>query len=63
MAYIEQVQRLLTLAVEEQVVEGKPRDLVEAKDMFRLVAEQFMGKVRHSAHSLGNCRKRISSIL
>lgn len=38
--------RLLNTAIEQEVGEGRPRDLVEAKEPFRLVAEHFMDNVR-----------------
>ena len=37
---------LAVAAIEEQVADGRPRDLVEAKERFRLVSEYVIGKVR-----------------
>lgn len=39
------MERLVVTAVEEQVADGRPRDVVEATEPFRLVSEYFMGKV------------------
>lgn len=47
------MERLLVAAVEEQVADGRPRDLVEAKEPFRMVSDHFIGKV---------CQYRILSL-
>lgn len=41
-----QIQRLHMAAVEEQVFEGRPRDLLNSEEPLRLLVEHFMGKVR-----------------
>ncbi|CAM9502410.1 unnamed protein product [Scytosiphon promiscuus] len=40
-----EMERLIVAAVEQQVADGRPRDVVEAEEPFRLVSEHFMGKV------------------
>ncbi|CAM9980812.1 unnamed protein product [Pylaiella littoralis] len=40
-----EMERLVVAAVEEQVAGGRPRDIVEATEPFRLVSEHFIGKV------------------
>ncbi|CAN0025105.1 unnamed protein product, partial [Ectocarpus sp. 12 AP-2014] len=40
-----EMERLLVAAVEEQVADGRPRELVEAKEPFRVISEYFIGKV------------------
>lgn len=39
------MERLVVAAIEEQVADGRPRDILEAKEPFRLVSEYFIGKV------------------
>lgn len=41
-----QMERLVVAAIEEQVVGGRPRDILEAEESFSLVSEYFMRKVR-----------------
>lgn len=41
------MERLAVAATEEQVADGRPRDIFEAKEPFRLVSEYFIGKVRY----------------
>lgn len=40
------MERLVVAAIEEQVADGSPRDVLDAKEPFRLVSEYFIGKVR-----------------
>lgn len=40
------MERLVVAAIEEQVADGRPRDILEATEPFRLVSEYFIGKVR-----------------
>lgn len=47
-----QVERLVVTAVDQQVAEGRPRDIVEATEPFRLVSEYFIGKVRLPTHTV-----------
>lgn len=39
------MERLVIAAIEEQVADGRPRDILEAKEPFGLVSEYFLGKV------------------
>eukprot|EP00752_Nemacystus_decipiens_P009596 g8574.t1 len=41
----EEMERLVVAAIEEQVADGRPRGILEAKDPFSLVSEHFLGKM------------------